>query len=117
MDTGGEGEGQTNWEIRIDMDTLLCLVDSLQPCGLWTTRHLCPWGFSRQEYWSGWVHIFTTMCKIASAKPLCNPGSSAQCSVTTGRDGMGCGRETQEGGDTDTLMADFHFTAEINTAL
>ena len=24
----------------------------LQPHGLWPTRLLCPWGFSRQEYWS-----------------------------------------------------------------
>ena len=26
---------------------------SLQPYGLWPTRPLCPWGLSRQEYWSG----------------------------------------------------------------
>ena len=26
---------------------------SLQPRGLYPTRLLCPWGFSRQEYWSG----------------------------------------------------------------
>ena len=26
--------------------------DSLSPYGLWPARHLCPWGFSRQEYWS-----------------------------------------------------------------
>ena len=29
------------------------LSDSLQPHGLKPTRLLCPWGFSRQEYWSG----------------------------------------------------------------
>ena len=29
------------------------MYDSLQPCGLWPTRLLYPWGFSRQEYWSG----------------------------------------------------------------
>ena len=30
------------------------LSDSLQPHGLWPTRLLlCPWGFSREEYWSG----------------------------------------------------------------
>ena len=29
------------------------VFDSLQPHGLWPTRLLCPWGFSRQEYWSG----------------------------------------------------------------
>ena len=27
--------------------------DSLQPHGLKPTRPFCPWGFSRQEYWSG----------------------------------------------------------------
>ena len=27
--------------------------DSLQPHGLQPVRILCPWGFSRQEYWSG----------------------------------------------------------------
>ena len=26
---------------------------SLQLHGLWPTRLLCPWGFSRQEHWSG----------------------------------------------------------------
>ena len=26
---------------------------SLQFHGLWPTRLLCPWGFSRQKYWSG----------------------------------------------------------------
>ena len=28
------------------------MSDSLRPNGLWPTRLLCPWGFSRQEYWS-----------------------------------------------------------------
>ena len=37
---------------------VLCLVasvvsNSLQPHGLQPARLLCPWGFSRQEYWSG----------------------------------------------------------------
>ena len=27
--------------------------DSLRPHRLWFTRLHCPWGFSRQEYWSG----------------------------------------------------------------
>ena len=27
--------------------------DSLRPPGLQSTRLLCPWGFSRQEYWNG----------------------------------------------------------------
>ena len=29
------------------------MFDLLQPHGLQSTRLLCPWGFSRQEYWSG----------------------------------------------------------------
>ena len=29
------------------------LFNSLWPHGLQPTRLLCPWGFSRQEYWSG----------------------------------------------------------------
>ena len=29
------------------------VFDSLLPYGLQTARLLCPWGFSRQEYWSG----------------------------------------------------------------
>ena len=29
-------------------------VNSFRPHGLQLTRLLCPWGFSRQEYWSGW---------------------------------------------------------------
>ena len=34
---------------------LRCSVvsNSLQPHGLLPTRLLCPWGFSRQEYWNG----------------------------------------------------------------
>ena len=31
----------------------LSCVHSLQPHALQPARHLCPWGFSRQEYWSG----------------------------------------------------------------
>ena len=29
------------------------MSDSLQPHGLYPTRLLCPWKFSKQEYWSG----------------------------------------------------------------
>ena len=29
------------------------MPNSVQPLGLYPTRLLCPWGFSRQEYWSG----------------------------------------------------------------
>ena len=30
-----------------------------QPHGLQPTRLLCPWGFSRQEYWSGQPFVFS----------------------------------------------------------
>ena len=33
--------------------TLTFLPLTLQPHGLYPSRFLCPWGFSRQEYWSG----------------------------------------------------------------
>ena len=33
--------------------SLSVLSNSLQPYGLLPARLLCPWGFSRQEYWSG----------------------------------------------------------------
>ena len=32
------------------------VFDSLQTCGLQPARILCPWGFSRQEYWSGLLY-------------------------------------------------------------
>ena len=40
--------------VIVSLYTLSCSVmsDSLWPHGL-LTRLLCPWGFSRQEYWSG----------------------------------------------------------------
>ena len=31
---------------------------SLWPLGLWPARLLCPWGFPRQEYWSGLPFLF-----------------------------------------------------------
>ena len=49
-----------NWDIGIDIHTLCCAVlnfsvvsDCLQNHGPQHARLLCPWGFSRQEYWSG----------------------------------------------------------------
>ena len=45
---------------NLDSFYFLCAVlshsimsNSLKPHGLQPTRLLCPWGFSRQEYWSG----------------------------------------------------------------
>ena len=42
-----------------EQDHVLCVLshsvtfDSLRPYGLQPARVLCPWGFSKQEYWSG----------------------------------------------------------------
>ena len=33
--------------------SLFSVSDSVRPHGLQPTRLLCPWGFSKQEYWSG----------------------------------------------------------------
>ena len=49
---------ELNYTLQV---TILCcdvlspsvISDSLQPCGLQPAWLLCPWGFSRQEYWSG----------------------------------------------------------------
>ena len=53
--------GQTNQATPLaqPLDPSLCLFscpvlsNSLQPHGLQATRLLCPWGFSKQEYWRG----------------------------------------------------------------
>ena len=33
-------------------EAISVVSDSLRPCGLQPIRLLCPWGFSRQEYWT-----------------------------------------------------------------
>ena len=61
MDTGGEGEGGTNWETGIDIYTLLLLLllshfSRVQLCATpETAAHQAPpsLGFSSQEHWSG----------------------------------------------------------------
>ena len=49
------------------------MADSLPPHGLWPARLLCPWGFSRQEYWSG------LPCPPPGALP--NPGIEPRSST------------------------------------
>ena len=53
------------WRINtLTVDSALCwavlchsvVSDSLRPHRLYPTRLLCPWGFSRQEYWSGFSY-------------------------------------------------------------
>ena len=39
-------------EMTVCVLSLSVVSDSVRPLGLWPTRLLCPWGFSRQEYWS-----------------------------------------------------------------
>ena len=49
-------------------ESVSCSVvsSSFRPCGLYPTRLLCPWDFSRQEYWSG--------LPFFSPEDLPNPG-------------------------------------------
>ena len=39
--------------VRVYVSGHSVVSNSLQPHGLQLTKLLCPWGFSRQEYWSG----------------------------------------------------------------
>ena len=58
----------------------LVVSNSLQPHGLYAARLLCPWGFSRQEYWSE--------LPFPSPENLPNPGTeptSLISSVLEGR--------------------------------
>ena len=43
-------KGNNIWN---DLNYLIHIFTFLWPHGLYPTRLLCPWGFSRQEYWSG----------------------------------------------------------------
>ena len=54
-----------------------CLVMSkpLLPHGMYSARLLCPWGFSRQEYWSGFTCPF----------PEIQPRDLTQVSHSAGR--------------------------------
>ena len=45
------------------------MPNSLQPYGLWPARLLCPWGFSRQEYWSGLHFLLQEIFPIQGMNP------------------------------------------------
>ena len=45
------------------------VYDSLRPHGLYPTRFLCPWGFSRQEYWSGLPALLHRICPTQGRNP------------------------------------------------
>ena len=55
----GRGEGETSWEVRIDIYALLLLLsrsvtsDSVRPHRRQPTRLPCPWDSPGQEHWSG----------------------------------------------------------------
>ena len=60
VSTGGQSGGKASWFSSLIVSdygpTVLSrsvLSNSLQPHGQQPTRLLCPWGFSRQEHWSG----------------------------------------------------------------
>ena len=50
--------------------------DSLWPYGPWPTRLLCPWGFSRQEYWGG--------LPCPPPRDLANPGTEPRSPTLQG---------------------------------
>ena len=58
---------------------VLNYVQLLRPHGLWPARLLCPWGFSRQEYWSG--------LPFPSPGNLPNPGIEPRHLFTIGATG------------------------------
>ena len=49
----------------------ICSVrtNSLQPHGLYPARLLCPWGFTRHEYWSGLPFLFPGALPDPGIKP------------------------------------------------
>ena len=62
------------------------MSDSLQPLGLQTTRLLCRWNVSRQEYWRG-LHfllqtIFPTRDRTYNFVPLALAGGFFTTSAT-----------------------------------
>ena len=42
-----------SWIVKSQTVSCSVVFDSLQPHGLWPASLLFPWGFSREEYWSG----------------------------------------------------------------
>ena len=50
---GGFFATSTTWEALCLVTQCLTLCDPCKFFGLQPTRLLCPWGFSKQEYWSG----------------------------------------------------------------
>ena len=63
------------WRNQLCVHAQVTLVssDSLRPCALWPARLLCPWGFSRQEYWGG----LPFLCPGNIPKPGIKPRSPA----------------------------------------
>ena len=87
------------------------MADSLPPHGLWPARLLCPWGFSRQEYWSG------LPCPPPGALP--NPGIEPR-SPTLQADSLPTeppGRPKQTGLGSLSLLQEIIPTQELNRGL
>ena len=64
---------------------MLCLVlshsvvsNSLWPCGPQPSRFLCPWAFSRQEYWSGLSFPFPGALPDPGIEPV-SPALAGGC--------------------------------------
>ena len=87
------------------------VLDSLWPYGLWPTRLLCPWGFSRQEYWSG------LPCPPLGDLP--NPGIEPR-SLTLQADSLPSeppGKPTNTGVGSLSILQGVFLTRELNQGL
>ena len=51
--TAANPQSNLNTQARVHLCLSSVVSNSLWPNGLWPARLLCPWGFSRQVYWSG----------------------------------------------------------------
>ena len=64
------------WKVKVKS---LVISDSSQPHGLQPTRFLCPWDFSRQEYWSGvplpspWIKLDTHKISLLAKHQIMLP--------------------------------------------
>ena len=67
--------GRTSWNRNTAMLCCAVMSNSLRPHGLQPAKDLCPWGFSRQVYWSG------LPCPPSGALP--NPGIEPISHVST----------------------------------
>ena len=73
------------------------MSDSLQPHGLQPTGLLCPWGFSRQEYWSRLSFPTPVIQDTGRASQCSSADKESACSAGDPSSIPGSARYTREG--------------------